>query len=148
MTAIPFTTSPAPAAPRAKTIFYVRSVVALAMITTWTVSALSGLSLWQAADGWRADLLPALLGLTKHAWTDIHVVASFLAIALTITHVTVMRRGVLSYARLVLTGRRKCSGTRDPTPKSHRLPSCRRRGGDGRAGAGGHRQRHRPVAGG
>ncbi|MDP2350534.1 MAG: DUF4405 domain-containing protein [Chloroflexota bacterium] len=106
MTAIPFTATPTSAAPRAKTIFYVRSVVALAMIATWGVSALSGIALWLAADGRAADLLPALLGVTKHAWNDIHVVASVLAVVLTLVHVTVMRRGVLSYARLILTGKR------------------------------------------
>ncbi len=118
MTAIPFTTSPPPTTPRAKTIYYVRSVVALAMITSWTVAGLSGLALWSAADGWRADLLPALVGLTKHAWSDIHVVASFLAIALTITHVTVMRRGVISYARLALTGRRSPGRSVSRRPKA------------------------------
>ena len=35
--------------------------------------------------------------------------ASLLAIGLTLIHVTVMRRGVLSYARLVLMGRRNAS---------------------------------------
>jgi hypothetical protein len=33
-------------------------------------------------------------------------VASFLAIALTLAHVTVMRRGAVAYARLILIGRR------------------------------------------
>jgi hypothetical protein len=106
MTAIPLPASPATTAPRAKTVFYVRSVVALSMIATWVTSATSGIALWLALDGRGAYELPASLGLTKHAWNDIHVVASFLAIALTLAHVTVMRRGAVSYARLILTGRR------------------------------------------
>ena len=109
MTAFPQSATPAFAAPRARTIFYVRSVVAITMITTWAVSAVSGIALWLAADGRGAFELPAALGLTKHAWDDIHVVASLLAICLTLIHVTVMRRGVLSYARLVIIGRRNTS---------------------------------------
>jgi len=109
MTAIPQSVIPAFAAPRAKSIFYVRSIVAITMIATWAVSALSGIAMWLAPDGRRAFELPAALGLTKHAWDDIHVVASFLAIGLTLVHVTVMRRGVLSYARLVTIGRRNAS---------------------------------------
>jgi hypothetical protein len=106
------------AAPRAKAIFYVRSVVAIAMIATWAVSAVSGIALWLAADGRGAFELPAALGLTKHTWDDIHVVASFLAIGLTLVHVTVMRRGVLSYARLVLTGQRSTSTRAARRPKA------------------------------
>ena len=106
MTVIPLPVRPAPALPRARVVFYVRSVVALAMIATWIVSAASGIALWLALDGRGAYELPAALGLTKHAWSDLHVVASFLAIALTLAHVTVMRRGAVAYARLILTGRR------------------------------------------
>ena len=112
MTAIPLPAASAAAAPRAKVIFYVRSVVAIAMIANWVVSAVSGIALWLAADGRAAIEAPAALGLTKHAWQDVHVVASFLAIGLTLVHVTVMRRGVLSYLRLVVTGRRNPAAPR------------------------------------
>ncbi len=118
MTAIPLSTTTTSAAPRAKTIFYVRSVVALAMIANWTVSALSGIVLWLAVDGWRADQLPSLLGLTRHAWNDIHVVASVLAVVLTLVHVTVMRRGVLSYTRLILTGKRSAASRAARRPRA------------------------------
>jgi hypothetical protein len=118
MTAIRLTVTPAPTALRAKTIFYVRSVVALAMIATWTVSALSGIALWLAADGRAADPLPAFLGLTKHAWNDIHVVASVLAVVLTLVHVTVMRRGVLSYTRLIVTGKRSAASRAARRPRA------------------------------
>jgi hypothetical protein len=112
MTAIPLPAASAAAAPRAKAIFYVRSVVALAMIATWVMSAVSGIALWLAADGRAALEAPAALGLTKHTWMDVHVVASLLAIGLTLVHVTVMRRGVLSYLRLVATGRRNPAAPR------------------------------------
>lgn len=112
MTAIPLTAIRAAAAPRAKAIFYVRSIVAIAMIAAWVLSGLSGIMLWLAADGRAAIEAPAALGLTKHLWQDIHVVASFLAVGSTLVHVTVMRRGVLSYLRLLLTGRRSATAVR------------------------------------
>lgn len=118
MTAIPLPAIPSSAARPAKTIFYVRSVVALSMIATWTLSALSGIALWLAADGRAADMLPALLGVTKHAWNDIHVVASVLAVVLTLVHVTVMRRGAISYARLILTGKRSTVSRSARRPKA------------------------------
>jgi hypothetical protein len=118
MTAIPLATTLPAAAARAKTIFYVRSIVALAMVATWALSALSGIALWLAADGWRADQLPSLLGVTRHTWNDVHVVASFLAIALTLTHVAVMRRGAIAHGRLILTGQRSTRGSTARRPKA------------------------------
>ncbi len=116
MTAITLVTTPATPSRRAKPIFYVRSVVALAMIATWAIAASSGITLWLAADGRGAGELPMLLGATKHAWADIHTAISFLAIALTLAHLTVMRRGILAYARLLLTGQR------NPVARSARRP--------------------------
>jgi hypothetical protein len=106
MTVIPIPASAARRLTRAKPIFYARSAVALAMIAGWVLAAVSGIVLWLAPDGRQAFAQPAALGFTKQAWDDFHVVVSFLAVGLTLAHVTVMRRGILSYARLVLTGRR------------------------------------------
>lgn len=106
MTTVPFPAIRVTRPPRAKAILYIRSGVAIGMIATWITSAISGVALWLAADGRAAFETPAALGLTKHAWDDIHVAASFLAVGLTLAHATVMRRGVLSYVRLVVTGRR------------------------------------------
>lgn len=118
MTTMPLAATATPAARRAKAVFYIRSVVAIAMLASWAVSAVSGIALWLAADGQRAFEAPAALGLTKHAWDDLHVAASFLAIGLTLVHVTVMRRGVLAYARLILTGRRRTAGGGSRRPKA------------------------------
>ncbi|MFH1475720.1 MAG: hypothetical protein ABIG85_07655 [Chloroflexota bacterium] len=118
MTAIPLGATSAPTVPRAKTIFYVRAVVALGMIGAWAVSAASGIVAWLAADGRGAGRLPLLFGADKHAWVDVHVAISTLAIILTITHLTVMRRGGLAYARLLLTGQR------NPTARAARRPKA------------------------
>lgn len=118
MTALALDAKTVPNNRRAKPILYVRSVVALAMIATWLVAATSGITLWLAADGRGAGELPLLLGATKHAWVDIHAAISFLAIALTLTHLTVMRRGVLAYVRLLLTGRRNTTPRATQRPRS------------------------------
>ena len=117
MTAMPLRITSSPAAPRAKAIFYVRAVVALAMIAAWAVSAASGILVWLAADGRGATNLPLLFGATKHAWSDIHVAISTLAIVLTVTHLAVMRRGVLAYVRLLLTGQRNTAALPARRPK-------------------------------
>jgi hypothetical protein len=117
VTAIPPAIVRAPA-PRARAIFYVRAVVALAMVGAWAVSAASGILVWLAADGSRSSELRLLFGLTKHAWIDIHVAISALAIFLTITHLLIMRRGVLAYVRLLLTGQRNTATRPARRPKA------------------------------
>jgi hypothetical protein len=118
MTAIPLRAAPAPAVPRAKAIFYARAIVALAMVAAWTVSAATGILVWQAADGRAARELPLLLGATKHAWIDAHVAISAIALALTVTHLAIMRRGVVAYARLLVKGRRSATRTPGRRPKA------------------------------
>ncbi len=98
---------------RARPIFYVRAVVALAVVGTWVVSAVSGLVVWLAPDGRWATESVVLFGATKGGWSDLHVAISFLAIAFTVGHLALMRRGVVAYGRLLLTGRRR--GTPRPT---------------------------------
>ena len=109
MTAIPVRAVAAPPVPRAKAIFYVRAVVALAMIGSWVAAATTGILVWTAADGPGTRELPLLLGMARHEWIDIHVAFSALAVALTITHLTIMRRGVVAYGRLLFTGRRSAA---------------------------------------
>jgi len=106
MTALPLTVASVPPARRAKAILHVRAVVAVAMIGAWAVATASGLLLWLAADGRGAGRLPLLFGATKHTWGDVHVAVAFLAVILTSTHLIVMRRGILAYARLLITGQR------------------------------------------
>ena len=109
MTAIPLTIPSLSTPRRAKLTFYVRAVVAMAMIGAWATAVGSGLLLWLAADGRGAGRLPLLFGATKHTWTDIHTAVAFLAVILTLTHLIVMRRGVLAYARLLVTGQRNAT---------------------------------------
>jgi hypothetical protein len=92
--------------PRARGIYYARALVALVMIAAWVVSGLTGLILWLMPHGQGSREIALVAGLGRSEWTDIHVVASIIGMSLALVHVTVMRRGVLAYLRLVLTGRR------------------------------------------
>ena len=118
MTAIPLTATSLSPARRAKANIYVRAVVAMAMIGTWAVTAASGLLLWLAADGRAAGRLPLLFGVSKHSWVDIHSAVAFLAVILTLTHLVFMRRGVLAYARLLVTGQRNATGPSKRRPRA------------------------------
>lgn len=110
MTTIPLAAPRAATTPRVNPIYYLRAVVALAMIGAWAVAAASGVVLWAVPVARGIGELTPTLGMVRHTWIDAHVVASFLAVLLTLTHLTVMRRGVLAYARLLLTGQRRATG--------------------------------------
>lgn len=117
MTTIPLLAARAPAVRGAKPILYARALVALATIASWLVSATSGIVLWLSAHGPGTRSLPTALDLTRAGWIDIHVVASFLAVSLTLVHLTVMRSGVRAYLRLIFLGRRSSGGAaRRPKP--------------------------------
>ena len=117
MTAIPLTVPSVSPARRAKMTFYIRALVAVAMIGAWVVTAGNGLLLWLAPDGPGAGRLSLLFGATKHTWTDIHTAVAFLAVILTLVHLIVMRRGVLAYARLLVTGQRNAAGPSKRRPR-------------------------------
>jgi hypothetical protein len=112
MTTIPLLAARAPTVRGARPILYARALVALAMIGSWLVSATSGLVLWLSPHGPGTRSLATALDLTRSAWIDIHIVASFLALGLTLTHLTVMRSGVRAYLRLVFLGRGSSGGGR------------------------------------
>jgi len=59
-----------------------------------------------------------LLGATKHARMDAHVAISAIAFALRVTHLAIMRRGVVAYARLLVKGRRSANRTPGRRPKA------------------------------
>ena len=51
---------------------YARAVVAIMLITVWSLVALTGLLLWLAPEGRQSGQIPLLFDLTKSAWGDIH----------------------------------------------------------------------------
>jgi len=112
MTTIPLLAARAPTVRGAKPTLYARAIVALATIATWLVSAASGVVLWLAPHGPGTRELSTTLDLTRAAWIDVHIIASFLAIGLTLAHLAVMRSGVRAYLRLIFLGRGSSGGGR------------------------------------
>jgi hypothetical protein len=120
MTAATLAATSAPTTRRSKPIHHVRAVVAMAMIGAWAATAATGVLLWLAADGQRAGQQLLLFAISKHDWVDLHALVALVAVALTLGHVAIMRRGLVAYARLLLTGRRSATpSTRQPRPIVH-----------------------------
>jgi hypothetical protein len=64
----------------------IRGLISLGLLIFWLLSALSGLVLYFAPGGQRSGRINLLFDLSKHQWSDIHTWASFIALAITITH--------------------------------------------------------------
>ena len=79
---------------------YTRAVVAIMLITTWCLAALTGFLLWLAPTGPRSGQMPLLFEMTKSEWGDIHFWISVAAIVVTLLHMVVdwrALRGVIRY---------------------------------------------------
>jgi hypothetical protein len=79
---------------------YARAVIAIALISEWILSAVSGFILWLAPEGRQAGQEQLLFGITKQAWGDIHFWISIAALVITILHIVIdwkALRGVLRY---------------------------------------------------
>ena len=83
-----------------KVKIYARAVVALLLITTWGLVALSGLVLWLAPSGPRSGRQSLLLGLTKSEWSEVHFWIAVAAFVVTVVHIIIdwkALRGVVRY---------------------------------------------------
>lgn len=79
---------------------YARAIVAILLITAWSLVALSGLLLWLAPSGSRSGRQLLLLGLTKGEWSDVHFWLAVAAFLVMIVHIAVdwkALRGVIRY---------------------------------------------------
>ena len=79
---------------------YARAVIAIALITTWILSAFSGLILGLAPEVRRAGQQPLLFGITKNNWGEIHFWVCVAVVVVTILHIIVdwkALRGVIRY---------------------------------------------------
>jgi len=91
---------------RPKPIVRVRAVLAVGLLIAVPLVLMSGVIPGLAADGPRSGRAVLLFALTKREWADIHTVASVAAIAVAASHIVVVRMGLVSDLRLLLTGRR------------------------------------------
>ncbi|VXD13664.1 putative 4-amino-4-deoxy-L-arabinose-phosphoundecaprenol flippase subunit ArnE [Planktothrix serta PCC 8927] len=64
-----------------------RGIVALALLISWSLVALTGFIIWFAPRGQGAGSIAFLLGLSRHEWGDIHFFISLLALVVTVIHV-------------------------------------------------------------
>jgi hypothetical protein len=66
---------------------YLRAIIALALLTGWSLAALTGFILWFAPHGAGAGRVAFLLGFNRHTWGDIHFFISLFALGITAIHV-------------------------------------------------------------
>jgi hypothetical protein len=84
---------------KAQTKAYVRSIIAVCLVVTWSVMILTGFLLYVAPSGPRSGRLPILF-LVKEQWGDLHFWIGLLAILVTVIHVIIdwrALRGCLRY---------------------------------------------------
>jgi len=86
---------------------YARAVVAIILITVWSLAGLTGLLLWLAPEGHRSGQIPLLFNLTKPEWGDIHFWVCVVALGVTLIHIIIdwkALRGVIRYLTSVHRG--------------------------------------------
>jgi len=71
------------------TKLYARAIIAIMLITSWSLLSLSGLVIWLAPTGRRSGQIELLLNLTKQEWGDIHFWIAIATIVITIVHVVI-----------------------------------------------------------
>ena len=79
---------------------YARAVVALMLISAWSLLSLTGLLLWLAPTGRQSGRIELLFGLTKHEWGDVHFWFAVATVVVTLVHVIIdwkALRGVIRY---------------------------------------------------
>ena len=88
---------------------YARAVIAIMLITVWSLVALTGLLLWLAPSGPRSGQIPLLFEMTKHEWGDIHFWIAVATVVVTLVHLVIdwrALRGVIRYLTSVHRGPR------------------------------------------
>ena len=79
---------------------YARAVVAILLISVWSLVGLTGLLLWLAPSGRRSGQTELLFGLTKADWGDVHFWIAVATVVVTLIHVVIdwrALRGVIRY---------------------------------------------------
>jgi len=79
---------------------YARAIVAIMLITSWSLLSLSGLVLWLAPTGRRSGQIELLCNLTKQEWGDVHFWLAIATIIITLAHIIIdwkVFRGIIRY---------------------------------------------------
>ncbi len=88
---------------------YARAIVAIMLVTVWSLVALTGFLLWLAPSGPQSGRQVLLLGLTKHEWGDVHFWVGVATVAITLIHLVLDWRALLGVIRY-LTSTHRGSG--------------------------------------
>jgi len=83
-----------------KVKLYARAIIAIMLITSWSLLSLSGLVLWLAPTGRRSGQIELLFGLTKQEWSDVHFWIAIATIIITLAHIIIdwkVFRGIIRY---------------------------------------------------
>ncbi|MBM3155556.1 MAG: DUF4405 domain-containing protein [Chloroflexi bacterium] len=83
-----------------KVKLYARAIIAITLITSWSLLSLSGLVLWLAPTGRRSGQIELLFGLTKQEWGDVHFWIAIATIIITLAHIIIdwkVFRGIIRY---------------------------------------------------
>ncbi len=89
-----------------KVKIYARAIVAIMLITTWSLMALIGLLLRLAPSGPRSGRQLLLLGLTKSEWGDVHFWLGVATVAITVVHLIINWRALRGVIRYVTSAHR------------------------------------------
>ncbi|GEM_PF-1259572 len=79
---------------------YARAVVAIVLLVTWFLVAVSGVILWLAPEGPRSGRVPLLFDMTKSSWKEVHLWIAAVTLVITLVHIIVdwkTLRAVLTY---------------------------------------------------
>ena len=88
---------------------YTRAVVAIMLITAWSLLSLTGLLLWLAPSGRQSGQMQLLFGLTKGEWGDVHFWIAVATVVVTLVHLIIdwrALRGVIRYLTSVHRGQK------------------------------------------
>ncbi|GAI02377.1 unnamed protein product [marine sediment metagenome] len=84
---------------KVKVKVYARAVVAIMLITVWSLVALTGLLLWLAPSGPRSGQQLLLLEMTKHEWGDVHFWIAVAVVVVTVVHLIIDWRALRGLVR-------------------------------------------------
>lgn len=83
----------------------IRGLVSIGLLITWSISALSGFVLYLAPEGQRSSKAVLFLGLIKHQWSSAHTWISFLALAITVLHIVVDWKILITVVKILVRGK-------------------------------------------
>ncbi len=86
---------------------YTRAIVAIMLVSAWSLLSISGLILWLAPTGRRSGQLELFLGLTKQEWGELHFWIALATIVITVVHIIIDWKVFVGIIRYLTSTRRQ-----------------------------------------